>query len=47
MTPLVSFNALYLVFAALFARRRLWMPCVIVLVVPPPIFWYLASLLQD
>lgn len=47
MTPLISFNALYLVFAALFARRRLWIPSIIVLVVPLAAFWYLASLLQD
>ncbi len=47
MTPLLVFNALYLVFAALFALRKLWIPSVIVLVVPLPVFWYLASLLQD
>lgn len=47
MTPLLSFNVLYLVFAALLARRRLWVPSAVVLLVPLAAFWYLASILQD
>jgi len=35
------------VFAALFARRRLWVPAAIVLIVPMLGSWYFASLLQD
>ena len=47
MTPLWVFSGLYLVFAALFARRRLWVPAAIVLIVPLLISWYFTSLLQD
>jgi hypothetical protein len=47
MTPLWVLNGLYLVFAALFARRRLWVPAAIVLIVPVVVSWYVASLLQD
>lgn len=47
MTPLWVLNGLYLVFAALFARRRLWVPAAIVLIVPLLVSWYVASLLQD
>ena len=47
LTPLWALNGLYLVFAALFARRRLWVPAATVLFVPMLVSWYFASLLQD
>jgi hypothetical protein len=47
MTPLWVLNGLYLVFAGLFARHRLWVPAAIVSIVPLLVSWYITSLLQD